>query len=284
MSPSRGLMQCRGYQWRVPTKAERCRVHSTGAENRMAGRDVGLVVPPLAAPGMPGCQGAAQQRVARTEDAGGCWCRSPPNPSVTAGRGGGARLCPSGAQSGGCWHGASSANPNLIFPGPTPVSMETAGSRNREPESRNAKPPASHSPSWIPAPRSHPAVPAGCWPRGTHAAPSRSGCGAGPPEHPAGLGCTCGLAGCGARARRTAHGDVHGTGGWARHTGMHAAHGYGHGVWPGGTAGRGELRAGDSAGSTVHRQVQTTSAHICASRSCTGVGVWCLCACAWTPV
>lgn len=77
---------------------------------------------------------------------------------------------------------------------------------------------------------------------------------------------------------------AHSTRGCARHMGMRTAHGDGHGVWPGGTAGRGELQAGDSAGSTMHRQVQTTSAHICASRWCTGVGVWCLCACAWTPV
>lgn len=72
----------------------------------------------------------------------GAGAAQPPNPSIAAGRGSGGcpGACPRrGAEAGRRWRRASSANPNLIFPGPTPVSMETAGSRNgnQNPEMRS---------------------------------------------------------------------------------------------------------------------------------------------------
>ena len=68
---------------------------------------------------------------------------------------------------------------------------------------------SSSLPSWIPAPRG-PGRPAGCWPWGTHAAHSVSGCRAGPPGHPAGLGCSYALARCSTHARCAVYGDVPG--------------------------------------------------------------------------
>lgn len=88
---------------------------------------------------------------------------------------------------------------------------------------------SSRSPSWIPAPRG-PGMPAGRWLRGTHAAPTVSGCRAGSPGHPVGLGCSYALARCGTRARCTAYGDVS----CSREGGPQA----------GGTAGRGDRRQG----------------------------------------
>lgn len=71
-------------------------------------------------------------------------------------RGGGyPGACPRrGAEAGGRWRRASSANPNLIFPGPTPVSMETAGSRNgnQNPEMRSLQLPFAFLDSRFPPP------------------------------------------------------------------------------------------------------------------------------------
>lgn len=65
-----------------------------------------------------------------------------PAPRRVLGDGLGDGACPRwGAEPGRRWLRASSANPNLIFPGPTPVSMETARSRNgnQNPETQSLK-------------------------------------------------------------------------------------------------------------------------------------------------
>lgn len=70
--------------------------------------------------------------------------------------GGGARAhAPVGCGGGRRWRRASAANPNLIFPGPTPVSMETARSRNgnQNPEMRSLELPFAFLDSCSPPPR-----------------------------------------------------------------------------------------------------------------------------------
>lgn len=202
----------------------------------------------------------------------GAGAAQPPNASIADGRGSGGvpgRLPPVGQQGRGGtevgrrWWRASSANPNLIFPGPTPVSMETAGSRNgnQNPEMRSLELPFAFLDSRSPWPRDAGWVLTTGHPRCSHHAGVRGR----PVSAARGVGvllCPCTLwHPC----------MVHGTWGcaWCAQQGCAVGRGYrGQGVpRAGATAGR------DIAGSTVRGQVQTTSAHICASRWCTRVGV-----------
>lgn len=135
------------------------------------------------------------------ESRGGCVCVCPPA--------GGRRALAEGPH----------ANPNLIFPGPTPVSMETAGSRNgnQNPEMQSLELPARLPGFLLPAAL-------GCGIGSMGVARMKGG---------PGSGCCCG-ARCGAECRRCARcpgGDVqHGVqAGWDNscahlHVGMlHAA-------------------------------------------------------------
>lgn len=181
----------------------------------------------------PGCQGVAQQcqfpnyparaglpGVTGQKDGG---CRRVPVPlsprtrasPMGEGVGGCPGACPQwGSRAGGArrWAGDGGGPPlqtltlfsqvRRQFPWKQP-GAET-GTRIQKCEASSSR-----SPSWIPAPRG-PGMLAGCSPRGTHAAPTMLGCGAGPSRQPVGLGCSSVLARCGTRAWCTAHGDVHG--------------------------------------------------------------------------
>lgn len=236
----------------------------------------------------PGCQGVAQRcqfpnyparaglpGVTGQKDGG---CRRVPVPlsprtrasPLGEGAGGVPGRLPSvgqqgrgGTEAGRRWRRASSANPNLIFPGPTPVSMETAGSRNgnQNPEMRSLELPFAFLDSRSLWPRDAGWVLATGHPRCSH----HAGVQGRPVLAPRGVGVL--LCPCTPWHPCT----VHGTWGCARCAQQCCAVGRGYrgqGVpRAGGTAGR------DIAGSTVHGQVQATSAHICASRWCARVGV-----------
>lgn len=267
--------------WEVSMEAELCWVWSTGEESGVAGKGCGsggchcqlatltsmpgssMVVPVPKLPSVcrapRGHQVEGQREV---EDARWCQCCSAPKPEHPMGAGmGGTQACAPGEAAGlegrrGRQAGSGPPLQTLTlfsqvrrqFPWKQP-GAET-GTRIQKCEALS-----SSSPSWIPAPRDPSWVLA---PTLLPLCVRVQGCPIWAPPGAGVLLCPCTLQHL-----------------WAWCVGMGMVFQQG---CAGGTVGRGHcrqgtLQAGDIAGSPMHRQVQTTAAHICVSRGCTGVGV-----------